>query len=331
MTLMQSVLMAIAALLFALPPAEGREAADGASLHARPIALSPSPERRDSGKLVFLAGFALESGDKNFGGLSGLSVADNGEALLAISDRGDWVTARLHWENGLPTGLSGLAIAPMLGADGEPLGRGERDAESLLVETDRVLVGYEGAHRILAFSRRDGGDPKGAPGLPLALPSVVLDHPQNGGIEAFTRLRDGRLLILSEQGRAEGGGNKGWLVDEAGEAAPLALLWPGPYVPTDATTLEDGGILVLLRHYTPLAGVSAKLVRLSPDLLRSGAPIDVADAGEEWLHLAPPLAVDNMEGLAVSRDASGRRLVFLISDDNFSPLQRTLLLVFALP
>ena len=40
--------------------------------------------------------------------------------------------------------------------------------------------------------------------------------------------------------------------------------------------------------------------------------------------------IDNMEGIAVRRGAKGETLFYLISDDNFSPLQRTLLLMFEL-
>ena len=40
--------------------------------------------------------------------------------------------------------------------------------------------------------------------------------------------------------------------------------------------------------------------------------------------------IDNMEGLSVHRDARGALVLTLISDDNFSPLQRTLLLQFTL-
>jgi hypothetical protein len=37
-----------------------------------------------------------------------------------------------------------------------------------------------------------------------------------------------------------------------------------------------------------------------------------------------------MEGLSVHRSPSGETVLTLISDDNFSPLQRTLLLQFTL-
>jgi len=42
------------------------------------------------------------------------------------------------------------------------------------------------------------------------------------------------------------------------------------------------------------------------------------------------LAVDNFEGIAVRQDSNGDTLVYIVSDDNYSPLQRTLLLQFRL-
>jgi hypothetical protein len=59
----------------------------------------------------------------------------------------------------------------------------------------------------------------------------------------------------------------------------------------------------------------------------------------EVARLEPPLSVDNFEGIDARRDASGRTLVYLLSDDNNCAktdagrggpgLQRTLLLLFA--
>ena len=40
--------------------------------------------------------------------------------------------------------------------------------------------------------------------------------------------------------------------------------------------------------------------------------------------------IDNMEGLAVHRAANGDTVLTLLSDDNFNPLQRTLLMQFTL-
>ena len=40
--------------------------------------------------------------------------------------------------------------------------------------------------------------------------------------------------------------------------------------------------------------------------------------------------IDNMEGIAVHRNAGGETIVTLVSDDNFSFVQRNLLLQFKL-
>ena len=43
----------------------------------------------------------------------------------------------------------------------------------------------------------------------------------------------------------------------------------------------------------------------------------------------PPVTLDNMEGLAIRREGE-RIFVYLVSDDNLSSLQRTLLMKFEL-
>jgi hypothetical protein len=51
----------------------------------------------------------------------------------------------------------------------------------------------------------------------------------------------------------------------------------------------------------------------------------------ELARLEPPLPTDNFEGLAVRPDAGGGLFVYIVSDDNRSPLQRTYLMMFQLP
>ena len=46
--------------------------------------------------------------------------------------------------------------------------------------------------------------------------------------------------------------------------------------------------------------------------------------------LRRPLTLDNMEGVAARRGESGETRIYRSSDDNFSLLQQTLLLVFVL-
>ena len=90
----------------------------------------------------------------------------------------------------------------------------------------------------------------------------------------------------------------------------------------------DHVLLVLERRYTLIGGVSAIIRKVKRDAIKAGATLE----GDELAMLRAPLSVDNMEGIATRRGPNGETLIYLISDDNFSPLlQRTLLLVFALP
>ena len=60
---------------------------------------------------------------------------------------------------------------------------------------------------------------------------------------------------------------------------------------------------------------------LAPGALVDGPALIFADMGFQ---------IDNMEGLSVHRTAAGELILTLVSDDNFSALQRTILLQFRL-
>jgi len=83
---------------------------------------------------------------------------------------------------------------------------------------------------------------------------------------------------------------------------------------------------VVERFFTILEGVKIRLVRLAAETLKPGATL----RGAVLATLIPPVALDNIEGIAATRGINGETWIYLISDDNFSPLQRTLLLHFAL-
>ena len=82
---------------------------------------------------------------------------------------------------------------------------------------------------------------------------------------------------------------------------------------------------MLNRRFTVLEGFAAAVTIIDPVAIAPGAVL----VGEEIARLAPPLSVDNMEGLSITREG-GRTIVWIVSDDNFSPLERTLLMKFVL-
>jgi hypothetical protein len=82
--------------------------------------------------------------------------------------------------------------------------------------------------------------------------------------------------------------------------------------------------LLLERRYSPARGVAVRIRRVPLAAIKEGALVDGAILIEADL----AYQVDNMEGMAVSRDAAGETVITLVSDDNFSVIQRNLLLQF---
>ena len=98
----------------------------------------------------------------------------------------------------------------------------------------------------------------------------------------------------------------------------------GGYVPTGATTLANGDVLVLLRRFDLLGFRSRIRLLARSDLVAGGMAQSTLVAT-----LSRPLVSDNFEGIAAV-ETPGGTLVYLLSDNNFTALQRTLLLMFRL-
>lgn len=291
------------------------------ALRARRLPLAEGEEPPDRlGPLVFHGALALAADHPEFGGFSGL-LLDADLGLKAVTDRGAGLTARLVLDDrGALAGLAGARLFPLRDARGRPLGAGARgDAEALARLPDgRILVAFERQHRIAVHAALDG------PGLPFPAPPGLAAAPANGGLEALTVLADGRLLAIAERlpGRAPGT-VAAWIGGPDGRSwRQVDHRVAEGFVPVDAAALPDGGVLVLERRFGWLAGFVSRIVRLEAGSL-DAAPL----AGREIARLAPPLLADNFEGIAVAPTARGL-MVALLSDDNFHPLQRTLLLLF---
>jgi hypothetical protein len=301
---------------------------------AVPVIVTPIPlevadrERQTVGQLTFRGGLSLASTSPEFGGLSSLVVLGDDATVLAISDRGTWFTARLQHEDGKLTGIADVESAPMLDWRGKPLIFGENDSEGLAATAHEVYVSFEGFHRIWRYAISGIREPQtvfGQTAIALKEFDGLKAQPKNGGIEALTALPDGSLLAVSEESRTKTGDARAWLF-KGDEAKDLALADPGKFRPSDATTLSDGGVLILERSFSFLEGLGARIVHIPAADIKAG---NVMHA-EVLAELAPPLSVDNMEGIAAVPDPEGPGYrIYLVSDDNFNPLQRTLLMEFS--
>lgn len=356
------VMVALAALPFDVPfavigPAgaagersnpESQPKSEGRAAHTVPVTSEPITlhfERHDLdriGKLVYMGGLEIKSTDKRFGGLSGLKISPDGRSLLAVTDRGHWVGATLDYQNGRLTAVRSLLIAPLLGPDGQDLlklTKADADAEAITeIPGSGLVVSFEGKHRLWHYGASQADAITGAIStkrpLALPLPMDVVDAmnalPSNNGIEALTTLQGNVLFAIAEGGFASDGRTlKGWLIGPGG-IRTLAYRTEDDFRPTDMATLPNGDVLVLERRFNLLQGLSTRLRRIDTKTLANALEGDDPIEGELLATLAFPYNIDNMEGLAVRRDDAGRTLVYLVSDDNFNPLQRTLLMVFRL-
>lgn len=276
------------------------------------------------GPLRPLGGLAIDAKALGGGGFSGAHLAPD-LTLTLISDRGHWAEARLVLDGLAPIGLQPLRHGALRDEAGQPLPRGlTADAEALARLPDGTwLVAFERRHRIRAYRRLDG------PGAHVAPPPGLENAPANGGLESLAVLKDGRLFAIAETftppDRPEL--RHAWL-GTPGRWMPL--YWqPAPgFHPTDAAILPDGRALVLERRFSLLGGFAARLVMTAAEALRSAGAGTVL-RGEAILTLDDaPLPAENWEGIAVTRFGD-QTLVALISDDNESVLQRSLLLLFA--
>lgn len=318
-------------------PAMKKLSSGSFTLKATPIAnFGRAGQPAGAGKLEWRGGLLLQSEHKNFGGWSGLAIERDGRRFLAVSDAGAWMTGELTYAGKAPTGIARPRIGPLLTREGQNLTRGrDRDAEGLTLlsgslDKATLLVAFEQNTRIARydFSVSKGSSPtRGFVELPQAARISA-----RSGFEAMTVLRGGpnagAFVAFSERGTDAQGHRSGWLWSKTNPGTPVRLTDKGGYAVTDAVSLEDGSLIILERRFGWFEGLFVRLRVIAAENIASGEPI----AGETLLEADLAHEIDNMEGLAVSRDADGTAILTLISDDNFNTaLQRTLLLQFAYP
>ncbi len=285
------------------------------------------------GKLRWRGGLVLSSQDSAFGGYSGLTVSADGKSLIAVSDAGTWLAARLKYKDGRLAGVDKARVGPLLALKNRRLSRRrDRDAEAIRLLNGNLtngiaLVSFEINQRIGLFKIGNG---RLAGPVRYLRPRVRL--PRNKGLESvaiFGRKKKRRDIIAFAERSLDGNGHhRGWIWKNLkGPARPVALRNLDGFDITDAVGLENGDLLVLERRFRWSEGVKMRVRHIKADTLRPGAVLN----GLTLLRADMRYEIDNMEGLAVHKAANGKTVLTLISDNNFNSfLQRTVLLQFEL-
>lgn len=295
---------------FALTPVQLRSHGGGARL----------------GGLTFLTGYRLTSPDSAFGGFSSLMVDHHqrsGDRFTLLSDGGTIVRFRLDAQGR----VSDRHFGDLPGGPGTGWQKIDRDSESMTRDpaTGKIWVGFERANAIWRFA------PDLARAERWSAPSVMHDWPKNGGPEAMVRLSSGDFIVFSEE--EKGQANRGRATIRfagdptmlPGRATVFTYLPPIGFEPTDAAELPDGRLALLNRRFDWWAGFTAVLTVVDPTRIRAGATL----RGQEIARFAADVLHDNFEGLAVTREGKDT-IIWIISDDNQSSFQQTLLLKFRL-
>ncbi|WP_312597926.1 esterase-like activity of phytase family protein [Brevundimonas sp.] len=243
--------------------------------------------------------------------LSDLKLTGDG-GFVTVSDVGDLVRADIRLDaHGRLVGLDRFRTRRLTLADGRPISdKQDGDAEGLALTTSGdLLVSFERRHRIWNYgplnALTDRPTPMRAPDFPFT---------ENDGMEGLAA------------------GPNGWRVGgEAGGVwdctpARCAVVTPPPTVPIpdseyritgiDRDPSGDGWFVVQRRYRAPI-DARAHVRHMAAD----GA------LGPVLIELKLPGTTDNFEGIAAERRNGATRL-YILSDDNFSPAQRTLMLAF---
>ncbi|MGF1551503.1 MAG: esterase-like activity of phytase family protein [Paracoccaceae bacterium] len=268
----------------------------------------------DLGGVRLLGAWSLDADDTAFGGLSGAVLA--GERLIAVGDRGIWFSARFDPGGDGPL-LADARLASIRGGGGAALGGKAADAEALAMTCGGGLaVGFEQFHRL----RRYG--PDGRLRAVLDAPSMAGDD-ANAGIEGLATDPGDCDAVLAIDEDASADGHAMLLAGPEGTRAEGRLTSFEDLSVTAAAFGPDGALYTLRRSFSPFTGLDVALVRHPP--YRGPLP---EGGGEVLARFGSDSGIDNMEALAAWTDAEGRLRLLALSDDNFNPLQRTLLLDF---
>lgn len=325
--------------VLALPAAPGAAGAQPLLSQAQPVDVRTKPIKRFQigrdirtfGQLTYLGGLELISADRNVGGLSSLLSLEGGNEFLAVSDNGLWFAATIEQDaDGAPLGISNARYTPMLGTGGETLRDGNRhDTEALTIDGDSLLVSAEQVNSIFRFPWP----------LPTGKEHMIEELPVSPQIKALRSSKGmeamamapagtplgGTLLIVAERGPSGSDSLPGFLLKN-GHQDTFAIDRTGRYDATDARFLPSGDLLLLERRFNLRDLVGMRIRRFQASAIKPGARLK----GEILMEADYGYQIDNMEGLALHRAEDGGMIVTLLSDNNRSLLQRTLLLRFRL-
>lgn len=279
------------------------------AVEAVPVPLNPQDQSATAlGDFRYAGGLTLRSRQTALlHELSDLILTAN-DRFSAIGDEGVLLEGRFVFdETARLVNVTDARLSRLIGENGRPLTDGSVDAEGYaLLPTGDRLVSFERQARIWLYP--------GGGGRPRPVPSPPVPFQSNEGMEALTAKpdeSDDAYMVGQEETGAT------WTCRVAGRCVRgLTIDKPREFGLVSMNRLPGGLTAYLLRAYDPV-----RRNRITLKILRGTTLVSRMD-------LAPPMTVDNFEGMASAPSINGGRRFYLLSDDNNRPTQRTLLLAF---
>jgi len=256
-----------------------------------------------------------QSSKAEFGGLSGIAMSNEGTRVSAISDRGAIFLGNVERRDGLITGVSAVERYTLQDEDGNPPALFLQNAEGLSADVDgSFYVAYEGWARVWLYKHPDA--------LPewLHVWDRFWDLIGNSGFEALAQDGNGDLYVISEQ--TDNGTFPVFIYNGDVWSKGTSIPQMDGFRISGADFGPDGALYVVERKFSWFRGFATRIRRLE----LNGAGI----AKDTRLLDSPFGELDNSEGIDLWQDADGTTIVTLLSDDNFSPFQKTLITEFEL-
>lgn len=319
----------LAGIMFAAMPAS-IIAQDAVSVTSRPIAqFKTGSDETVFGPLEFLGGIEFTSGDGRIQSLSSIRFRPDGVHFVSVLDTGEWLTGGVRRDaSGRISGLSDVAVSPILMRSGRPGSKAMSDAEGLALRGGEAFVSFEQQHRVDAYP-----DPGFEVSRPLRSVDFLIPRRElrrNAGLETLVASPvssplKGGLVAIAESSRDEQGNLLAAIIDGPMKGQ-FTVVRHDPYDATDGAFLPDGDLLLLERRFSFIGGMGMRIRRIKGGDIRPGATVD----GEVLIDVGMSHAIDNMEGIDVIEGADGQSHLILVSDDNGNFLQRNVMLEFRL-
>lgn len=246
-----------------------------------------------------------------FGGFSGLAMLPGGDGFLTVSDQGLLVRATVTRDKaGWITGLTWANGARFLDGHARPVLGFTSDAEAIrLMKDGRIMVAFEGYARVSIFQPPDM----------LPVPLHKWDRFRsiwgNRGMESLAISPEGQVMtILEDTGKDGAYRTLTYQADRGWQVGP-SLASDDAFSATDADWGPDGQLYVLERAYSILWGYQSRISAYPATDTGFGTP------KVQWQSNIGEFG--DFEGMDIARDAAGRIIFTLISDNNFLPSQAT--------